>query len=40
MGTAEIRYRCPDAIFCRTQPNVSQQDQTAATLKGLLVEDP
>jgi hypothetical protein len=40
MGTAEIRDRCPDAIFGRTQPHASQQDQTAAALEGLLVEDP
>ena len=40
MGTAEIRDRCVDAIFGRTQPHVSQQDQTAAALKSLLVEDP
>jgi hypothetical protein len=40
MVPAEIGNRCGDAIFNRTQPHASQQDQTAATLDGFLIEDP
>ena len=40
MVPAEIGNRSGDAIFSRTQPHTSQQDQTAATLNGFLIEDP
>ncbi len=40
MVPAEVGNRGGDAIFSRTQPHASQQDQTAATLDGFLIEDP
>ena len=39
MVPPEIGNRCGDAIFSRTQPHTSQQDQTTATLDGFLIED-
>jgi len=40
MIPAEIGNRGGNAIFSRTQPHTSQQDQTTATLDGFLIEDP
>ena len=39
MVPAEIGNGRGDAIFSRTQPHAPQQDQTAATLDGFLIED-
>ena len=39
MVPSEIGNRGGDAIFSRTQPHAAQQDQTAATLDGFLIED-
>ena len=40
MVPAEIGNRGGDAIFSRTRLHTAQQDQTAATLDGFLIEDP
>ena len=40
MVPAEIGNRGGNAIFRRTQPHASQQDQTSAALNGFLIEDP
>ena len=40
MVPAEIGNRGGNAIFSRTQPHASQQDQTSAALDGFLIEDP